>query len=347
MVPASFSPASVNLVERVLARDRQSTIDQLLKGLPTGTPQYLYDLVPDYPCRLSKGLRASLCLTVCRMFGGELAQSLPLAVAIELFHNAFLIHDDAQDGSERRRGMPTLQAQHGLGIAINVGNAMNLLALGQLRGCSHFLGPARSRSLFAMTYEMLRQALEGQAMELEWIRDNRCDLGDEDYYRMCLKKTAWYSCIYPCRVGMLAAGVGRLQRLDRFGWYLGAAFQVQDDLLNLIGDEAKYGKEIGGDLWEGKRTLMIIHLLRHADARVSRRLRQFLGKNRAARTAAEVRWLLVQLQRAGSLVHAQRSAARLGGAALREVQAALQSLPDTEDKEFLHQLVVYVTRRDW
>ena len=135
----------------------------------------------------------------------------------------------------------------------------------------------------------MRHSLEGQGLEIEWIRDNACALTEPDYYRMCLKKTSWYTCIYPLRAGALVAGDGRPHRFDRFGWYLGAAFQIQDDLLNLDGEEARYGKEIAGDLWEGKRTLMIIHLLRQADARTRARVRRFLGKGRGERTADEVR----------------------------------------------------------
>ena len=91
----------------------------------------MYELVPTYPSRPGKGLRAALCLATCGALGGRLERALNSAVAVELFHNAFLIHDDVQDESESRRGGPTLHAEHGVGIAVNVGNAMNLLALGR------------------------------------------------------------------------------------------------------------------------------------------------------------------------------------------------------------------------
>ena len=130
---------------------------------------------------------------------------------------------------------------------------------------------------------MTQESLEGQAMELGWMRDNRCDITDEDYLRMVLKKTCWYSFIHPCRIGALIATRDSvdLDRFNRFGYYLGAAFQIQDDLLNLTGDERRYGKEIGGDLLEGKRTLMLIHLLRQAAPREVERVRAFLGQPRA------------------------------------------------------------------
>src|SRR5262249_29738912 len=154
----------------------------------------------------------------------------------------------------------------GVPIAVNVGNATNLLALDRLRDNERVLGPAVARRIGLETARMLRQTLEGQALELGWIRDNVCDLSDRDYFQMCLKKTCWYTCIYPLRIGALIAGQGPalLDGLSQFGWLLGLAFQIRDDLLNLVGDYERYGKEIAGDLWEGKRTLMIIHAYRNA-----------------------------------------------------------------------------------
>jgi geranylgeranyl diphosphate synthase type II len=183
-----------------------------------------------------------LCLATCRAFGGSVERALNSAVAIELFHNAFLIHDDIQDASEQRRGGPTLQSLYGPAIALNVGNATNLLALQRIRANRARLGSALSWEIFEETETMLRHSLEGQAIELGWIRDNAHGLVADDYFRMCLKKTSWYTCLYPCRLGLLIASTSSDTRmLDRFGWYLGAAFQIQDDLLNLAGSYASYG----------------------------------------------------------------------------------------------------------
>jgi geranylgeranyl diphosphate synthase, type II len=344
-----MSAAAVSgLVSRLLERYRDLTLAALLEGLPARSPSYLYELIPVYPSRPGKGLRAGLCLATCQALGGRLERALSSAVAVELFHNAFLIHDDVQDESESRRGGPTLHAEHGVAIAVNVGNAMNLLALGRLRANRETLGPGLAWRLFAESEEMMRQSLEGQALELAWIHDNACDLTDDDYYRMCLKKTSWYTCIYPCRVGALIATDGRfeLDRLDRFGWYLGAAFQIQDDLLNLEGDYGKYGKEIAGDLLEGKRTLMLIHLLRTVKAADREAVRRFLGKRRRERTREEVLWLRRLLIDHGSLDFARQAARDLAGAALAEGEAMLRGVPDSEEKSFLLEMAQYVIDRD-
>ena len=114
---------------------------------------------------------------------------------------------------------------------------------------------------------MTRQTVEGQAIELDWVRSNTWRLDDADYLEMVELKTSWYSFITPLQVGAIAAGAGpeRMAPLESLGRHLGAAFQITDDLLNLRADPQEYGKEIGGDLWEGKRTLMLLHALRCAE----------------------------------------------------------------------------------
>ncbi|MEU3454652.1 polyprenyl synthetase family protein [Micromonospora sp. NPDC006766] len=230
-------------VTAMLERYRTLAIGALLADVPEGGPHYLYDLVAEYPRRWGKGLRAALCLATCQAFGGTPSVGLNAAVTVELFHNAFLIHDDIQDESEQRRGAQTLHAEYGVGVALNVGNMTNLLALQRLAANRGALGSGIAWRLFEETELMLRHSLEGQAIEIGWIRDNVCDLDADDYYRMCLKNTSWYTCIYPCRTGILVAATGQhngVDVLDRYGCYLGAAFQIQDDALNLIGDYARF-----------------------------------------------------------------------------------------------------------
>ncbi|MFF3866377.1 polyprenyl synthetase family protein [Micromonospora sp. NPDC001898] len=335
-------------VDTLLARYRARTMATLLAELPTGGPRYLYDLVADYPGRSGKGLRAALCVATCRAFGGTDDDTvLNVAATVELFHNAFLIHDDIQDGSEQRRGAPTLSARYGVPVALNVGNMTNLLALERLLANRDLLGSGTTWELVEQTRLMLRHSLEGQAIEVGWIRDNACDLTADDYYRMCLKKTSWYTCVYPCRTGILAIGDGRpgMDRLDRYGWFLGAAFQIQDDVLNLVGDYARYGKEISGDLWEGKRTLILIDFLDRCTPAERERTVRFLGAARSARTAAEVRWLHRRLLAYDSVVAAQGQARDLADAARTEAAAALGERADSEDGRFLLALADYVVDR--
>ncbi len=262
--------AEEKLVPSVLREYGEATRSLLFQYLPDAEPRrYLYDLLPDYPRRGGRSFRPSLCIATARAFGTPIDAAIRTAVSIELMHNAMLIHDDIQDESEQRRGRPTLHATEGVPIAINVGDVLSLMSMRPLLDNRFVLGHQLSLRIIEETERMARESAEGQALELGWRRDNVTDVTEADYLEMVLKKTCWLATIHPSRVGALigTAGTFELDRLIRFGFFLGAAFQIQDDLLNLVGDPEAYGKELSGDIREGKRTLMLIHLFEQASRR--------------------------------------------------------------------------------
>jgi geranylgeranyl diphosphate synthase type II len=242
----------------------------------------LYDLVLDYPLRDAKAMRPALCIATSRALGGRLEAVLPSAAVIELYHNAFLIHDDVEDQSEKRRDLPTLHGMYGVPIAVNVGDAMLALALGPLLDNMATLGMGAALRILQAVARMARESAEGQAIELDWVRRCSFELCDADYVHMVEKKTSFYSFITPMLVGAIVAGAepARLQSLQTFASHLGVAFQIQDDILNLAADEGAYGKEIGGDLWEGKHTLILMHMMRSAAEEERSRAREILRKPR-------------------------------------------------------------------
>jgi geranylgeranyl diphosphate synthase type II len=332
-----------------LASYHDLTTRALLAALPSREPRrYLYDLVSTQLGRGGKGLRPALCLATCRAFGGSVDKVLDSAAAIELLHNAFIVHDDVEDGSEFRRDQPTLVAEHGVGIAVNVGDALNALSMRPLSRNLDVLGPELATRVYAEFEHMLVESIEGQAIELGWIRDNVCDLNADDYLRMTLKKTAWYTCMHPCRIGALIATQGRVDpaQFNQFGYFLGAAFQIQDDLLNLVGDRSRYGKEILGDLWEGKRTLMLVHLLQECREDETERIQSFMGTERSNKTEQDVQWLNGLMLSYGSMDYARAAAVALADAAARELPRAYSGVPPSDDLAFIESLVRYVIERD-
>jgi geranylgeranyl diphosphate synthase type II len=314
---------------------------------PREPRRHLWDLVADYPQRGGRMLRPSLCIATARAFGASGEDAVNSAVALELLHNAFLVHDDVEDESDERRGRPTLHALHGVPLAVNVGDALTLLGLRALIDNRVRLGPRLTMLILEEAERMARETVEGQAIELGWRHDNAVDVDDADYLRMVLKKTCWYTTIWPSRVGALIGtrSAHDLDRFIRFGFFLGAAFQIQDDLLNLLGDPARYGKEIGGDVWEGKRTVMLIHLLRASDAQERDRIAACLARPRAARSPDDVRWIRDRMDARGSIDYGRRMAHALAGAALHECEAIYGGLPDGRDKRFIDGLVTWVLER--
>src|SRR5262245_10053261 len=314
---------------------------------PREPRRYLYDLVADYPGRGGRMLRPSLCIATAVAFGAPVDDAVASAVALELLHNAFLVHDDIEDDSDERRGQPTLHAAHGVGVAVNVGDALTLLGLRALIDNRTRLGGTLTMHILEEAERMARETVEGQAIELGWRRDNALHLTDADYLRMVLKKTCWYTAIFPSRVGAIIGTRrnGDPERFVRFGFFLGAAFQIQDDLLNLAGDPARYGKEINGDILEGKRTLMMIDLLRRASDDERTRLAAFLTQPRALRAAADVAWIRERMDVHGCLEYAHDMAHGLAGAALNEYEHLYRTLPASRDKEFIHGLPTWVLER--
>jgi geranylgeranyl diphosphate synthase type II len=304
-------------------------------------------MMGEYPRRGGKAIRPALCQATCEAFGGELGDALPSAVAIELMHNAFLVHDDVEDGSLLRRGLPTLHAAWDVPSAINAGDGLALLGQTALRANRDRLG-ARMADLVAQEFEaMARHTVEGQAVELAWRRDGAFDLTPEDYLDLILRKTCWYTTIHPLRVGALIGGWGTLDLdpLARFGFYLGAAFQIQDDVLNLYGETASYGKERDGDLYEGKRTLLLIHLLAHADPDERAWLEDFLTSDRAERSEAGVAEVRRLLDAHGSLEFTRRFAAGIAEAAHDAFEVAFVDAPDSSARRFVAGLIPYMLER--
>jgi len=316
--------------------------------LPSREPRrYLYDLLSDYPQRGGKMMRPSICIAAARLFGAPLEDAMHTAVAIELLHNALLIHDDIEDGSEKRRGRPTLHLLHGVPLALNAGDTLTLMSFRPLLDNRVRIGERLTLRIIEETERMARECAEGQAMELGWRRYNTTRIGDADYLEMVLKKTCWLATIYPVRVGAL---IGSRDSIDlnpflRYGFFLGAAFQIQDDLLNLVGD-ASYGKEVNGDIWEGKRTLMLIHAFRKSTPKERARLSDILRRPREGRTLSEVRWIRRLMDKYQCPEYGRKIAHGLAGAALHEYSLISAGLPDSRDKTFLEQMVTWVIERN-
>jgi len=320
----------------------------MLDSIPDGEPhRWLYRVARAYPSRPGKALRPALCVATCRAFGGSDGDIVPVAVAIELLHNAFLVHDDIVDGSERRRGRPTLTAEYGLGLALNAGDALAVLSNQVLRRHAGCLDEDLAERLLSEFDAMALRTLEGQATELGWRRDRVEELAPEDYLDLIMHKTCWYTTVHPLRAGALigSGGDADLRPMVRFGFYLGAAFQIQDDLLNLLGTEQEYGKEIDGDLYEGKRTLPLIHLLRNARGPDRRALDLYLGLERSERTPAMVSQIRELLNAYGSITFAAAYGRGIAGAALDAFEAAFAPAVDGPDRDFVRALIPYMLDR--
>jgi geranylgeranyl diphosphate synthase type II len=333
-----------NRLREVARTIRRSMLDAMPDGEPS---RWLYAPMREYPSRPGKALRPALCLSAGRVFGASSDDLLGLAVAIELLHNAFLVHDDVADGSEMRRGRPTLAAEYGVAAAVNAGDGLAVVAGQVLRRATRRFDRDLADLVWSEFDTMALRTLEGQATELGWQLDNVEQLRPEDYLHLIMHKTCWYTTIHPLRVGAIVGSGGTvdLSPLVRFGFHFGAAFQIRDDLLNLVGDERMYGKEILGDLYEGKRTLPLMHLLsvsRHEDRAL---VRDYLGRTRAQRSPEMVRTVRDLMDTYESIAFTREYAEGILLVAEEYFEQAFADARPGPDLDFLRALVPYVWAR--
>ena len=309
----------------------------------------LYRILPEYPSRRGKGIRPSLCLASCMASGGNVMDALNSAAAIELFHNAFLIKDDIEDGSEFRRKQETIVSKYGSSIAINVGDALAVLAINLLLENVEKVGVSKALRVLSEVQKMAKNAVEGQAMELEWIRKNEWNIANRDYYLMCNKKTSWYTAAVPCRVGTIigSSTVDRdnLESITKFGLNLGMGFQIQDDILNLIGNVSEYGKEINGDLLEGKRTLMMIILFKNAASIEKDRIVHISRKKRNSKTQRDIEYLRDLMDKYSCIQKSANISQSFIQKAIQVLEKECNWIENKDIKSFLRDMAKYVVER--
>lgn len=230
--------------------------------------KYLYDPIDRFSQNAGKRHRPLICFAACAAVGGDISRAVSAAAAIEHFHSAALVHDDIADKADLRRGEPCLHLTEGLGLAINVGD----LGLSLVNGTvirDPKLDDATKVRVVTELIDMTRRTIEGQALDIGWARDSRYDIKQADYLLMATLKTAHYSGAVPLAIGAIVGGGTdiEIEALRNYGLDTGLAFQIQDDLLNLVGTEESTKKDFRNDITEGKRTLCVVHALEHSDKR--------------------------------------------------------------------------------
>ena len=284
-----------------------------------------YGLLREYPRRRGKLLRGRLLVHAADAFGAPHHAAVELAAALELFQNWVLIHDDIEDDSRERRGAPALHRSIGVPLAINVGDALHVYMWELVHRAE--LPPLVADAVRDEFLHMIHRTAEGQHLDLAWVAQGRVDVSEGDYLRMVELKTSWYTVSTPLRIGARCAGVLPPEALSDAGADLGAAFQIRDDVLNLSRAADDYGKEFAGDLYEGKKTLVLAHLFAAASEVERRDLAARLVKPRDRRTRVDVEVLLEAIERHGSLAYAQLRARELAGRGLATLELALASAP--------------------
>lgn len=246
------------------------------------TPENLYDPVRYIMSLGGKRIRPVLALLGCQLYGESFKKAMPQAMAIELFHNFTLMHDDVMDSADVRRTVPTVHLKWNHNIALLSGDAMMVMAYQYLFNCHADIAKALGE-LFSKT---AIEVCEGQQLDMDYASSD--DVTLEQYLEMIRLKTA-VLLSGSLKIGALVAGADAkdFHRLEHFAEALGLAFQVKDDYLDAFGG-AEFGKVKGGDIMEGKRTWLTLKSFEIADENTKNELRLALSDSDSNRRVDRV-----------------------------------------------------------
>ena len=247
---------TINQLQTIIAKE----IEEEIIRLNQTEPQNLYQPIGYTLAMGGKRLRPVMVLLACNLFTDKVDKAIPAAMAIEIFHNFTLLHDDIMDESAVRRNSPTVHKKYNKNIAILSGDAMSIMAYNYLQKCEQ-KNLAQMLELFSQT---AMEVCEGQQLDMDF--ETTRNISISQYMNMIRLKTA---VLLACslKMGALAANASpqMADLLYVFGLNLGIAFQLQDDLLDVFADQKKFGKKIGGDIISNKKTFLLLKALELSD----------------------------------------------------------------------------------
>ncbi|MBL4755423.1 MAG: polyprenyl synthetase family protein [Flavobacteriales bacterium] len=226
----------------------------------TREPQELYDPIEYVLSNGGKKARPVLALMACKLFSDDTEKALPAALAVEIFHNFTLVHDDIMDDAPLRRNKPTVHEKWGSNVGILSGDAMMVMAYQQLAQCA----PEHLGEVLHVFNTAALHVCEGQQMDMNF--QDREQVSIAEYVRMIELKTSTLLAA-SLKMGAILGGASdeQAELLWEFGRNIGIAFQLQDDILDLYGEEGKFGKKVGGDIVAGKKTFLMLKALELAN----------------------------------------------------------------------------------
>ena len=309
-----------------------------LQYLTERSPDIHYEIMIRLIGRGGKRLRPILCMLAAKLVGGNPEDAIPVAVALEFFHNFTLLHDDIEDGSTLRRGEPTMYLIYGIPLAVNSGDGLYAVSYEILLGCKDAFGLERLWKMLSTFNRMNVALVEGQAMDINFRSDDNMDA--DRVIELLKKKTgALFATSAYC--GAIAGGADEkvASELATMWENVGVAFQIQDDILNLTGEEEKYGKKIGDDISEGKPTLILMHALKGATESDKELIMASLNKPYDEKKIVDVIGIF---EKTGAIRHAREVAARY----LKDAYSIADGFSGSEERDQMVRLARYVVERE-
>ena len=297
-------------------------VNQAIASIPyPATPAQLYEPISYHMALGGKRVRPVLTLMACDAMGGDMSQALDGAVGLEMFHNFTLLHDDVMDNADVRRGKATVHRRWNDNTAILSGDTMLTIA-------TQYIARTANWQVMDLFNKTAIEIYEGQQWDMDY--EDRNDVTVDEYINMIRLKT---SVLLGCALKMGAliadADAEDADRLYEAGVNMGLAFQLRDDVLDVWGDPATFGKEIGGDIMNNKKTFLLINAMQLAQGNDADELRQWLNDSNATRDD-KVTGVTALYERLGVRQQAEDAIARYNHLA---IEAFNQVKMSDEDKQ--------------
>jgi len=307
-----------------------------------------WKMVKDYPKRQGKYVRPTLLILTAQAMGLPQEKAIKLAAAMQTSEDWILIHDDYEDDSLERRSKPALHRIYSPELAVNAGDALHFITWKIAKDTNEVLGAEKAFKIIDEFYTFLTRTAAGQSIEIKWTQENNWNLKDEDYLFIVDGKTVSYTIAGPMRLGAIAAGASKkqLEALYRFAKPLGRCFQIRDDLLDLTSTFGGLKDQKGNDIYEGKITLMLLHLFRNVEKNKRDKLQSIMEKEREEKEPEEVQWVLEEMKKTGSLEHARTKAASFAKEAREIFQNELGFLSEQPARDQLKAGIDFILERD-
>ncbi|HBP51552.1 MAG: Polyprenyl synthetase [Candidatus Shapirobacteria bacterium GW2011_GWE1_38_10] len=309
---------------------------------------YHQKIYETYPKRKGKYFRPCMVMLTGEAMGAPRESLLNAAAAQQLSEEWILIHDDIEDDSAQRRGEATLHKMYGEELAINAGDALHILMWQMLQDNRKIIGDKKTFAIMEEFCKMLNRTVLGQTIEIKWAQENKKDLTDDDILLVLESKTGYYTVAGPMREGAIIAGATteELDKIYEFGKLTGYCFQIKDDLLDLTSDFCGQKKQCGNDIYEGKRTIMLAHLMRTIKGNDKEKLEKIMTKTRQEKGCAEVDWVIEKMREYGSLDYADKLMNKFAVEASDYFKKELGFLKESPARSYLEYLPEFLTNRD-
>ncbi|MCF6153533.1 octaprenyl-diphosphate synthase [Candidatus Kuenenia stuttgartiensis] len=312
-------------------------IDDMLRELiPVDEENYLSEPIWYHMNTKGKRVRPAICLITCEALGGNPENALSFALAIEVLHNMFLMHDDIEDGDTVRRDQPTVWVKYGTANAINAGDY--LLACAYKSTLASPVAPEKRLKLLEALTLTYGKTVEGQALDINARAAESFTVAA--YMKMVELKTGYY---LACGMvgGAIVAGASNevVEKIWMLGKNMGPAFQIRDDLIDLTHGKGR-GGVIGSDIKEGKASFLYSYVLQIASGEQKKKLREIMLKPREETTADDIEWVLDVYRRYDAMKYAQDYAENL----VQQAYKTINEIP-VDDKTIFKEIASFMAQR--